>query len=203
VRRTATLLLLAAAGWALAACGGGDGSGSQLDACALLPQPDVAEATGYRVLTAGPGSHTKTEKWFSSSTGQTRTSTSTVDDTGTCHYVLDGGRIDKPSDITLLTVVVGRVAPSEVPGIFATADDAADLDASLSDLGEVRKKRIGELGDRAALYTWTKGVSFRIVAARGGDVVAMDGQNVKEKAGEKLVREVLVALEQTGTRTAG
>jgi hypothetical protein len=171
VRRRAALLVLVAVASATAGCGG---ESPRFDACALLPEARIANATGMRVLTAS--NRDQSEK------------------TATCSIVFEQ-QFDDPKDFKLMSVLVGRVGTDRIPGLFVTADSAADLDALT--LGDTRKQRIGELGDRAFLYTWPKGSSFRIVASRGGDFVSLDGQNVKEKGGEFLVRDVFVALRST------
>ena len=169
VRRAAATLVLAAVSAVAAGCGTKQ---QKLDACALLPDARVTKATGEPVVVS------------SNRDQQT--------DTATCGYVLGDGTFGEPKDAKFVSVLVGRVGADRISGLFDTADSAADLDAV--SLGETTKQRIGELGDRAFLYTWPKGSSFRIVAARGGDFVSLDGQNIKEKGGEFMVRDVFVAL---------
>lgn len=193
IRAVALLALVAA----LAGCGGDDDGGSGPKACELLPDPTVERATGARVIYSSPGERTETRSFYTTRPGDSGEQTVRLTDTAKCTYLLDSDNLPGQSDLRLVSTLVGRIDPAGVPGIFRTADDAAALDAGLSDLGDVRKKRIGELGDRAVLYTWTKGQSFRIVAAEDGDVASLDGQNVEPKAGEKIVREMLVALRRS------
>jgi hypothetical protein len=157
-----------------AGCGGG--ADAKLDACALLPEARVTKATGERVLSAS--------------------NRNLGSNSATCGFVLESFAGIDPKDLKLVTLTIGRVGPGRIPGLFESGDSAADLDALT--LGEATKKRVGELGDRAVVYTWAKSSAFRIVAARGGDFVSLDGQNIEEKGGELMVRDVFVALERRG-----
>jgi hypothetical protein len=169
--RSATAALLAIAATA-AGCGGEEGE--KLDACALLPEAEVARVTGEAPVVADPEGRPET-----------------------CDYALGVTSPGARDDGKVVATEVERVDPGQVAEVFEDEEDTARYIEDVKKTGPLRVEPIGELGDRAALYTPAEGRNFMIVAANDGDVVRLRGYNVSTEVGEMLVRRLLGALERT------